>query len=133
MKGWKWSSWGSQSREAGVGGLPLLSERGTLSIPSFSHLDFHLLDKRITKCFLFLVCQALGWVLGYGCYLDLLLPSGGSLGVWEGAILTDNCPVAGAMEREAQDDLASREMQSNQAGLSNIWKNMGKVAGEHRG
>lgn len=99
------------------------------SIPSVNHLDFQLLDKRITKCFLFPVCQALGWVLGYGCDLDLLLSSGGSLGVWEEAVLTSNCPMAGAVEREAQDALASRERQPNQAGLSNIWENMGKVWG----
>lgn len=99
-------------------GMLLLIERGALSILSFNHLDFHLFNE-ITKCFLFPVCQALGWVLGYGCDYDPLPPSGVSVGVWEEAVLTDNCPMAGDMESEAQDALASREGQSNQTEFSN--------------
>lgn len=41
------------------------------------------------------------------------------LGAWEEAVLTDNCPMAGAMESKARDALASREGQSNQTELSN--------------
>lgn len=65
------------------------------------------------------MCQALGWVLGYGRDHHQLPPSGASLGVWEEAVLTDNCPMAGAMESEAQDALAFREGQSDQTELSN--------------
>lgn len=42
-------------------------------------------------------------------------------------MLTENCPVAGAMEREAQGALASREGQTDQTGLSNIWKQVGRI------
>lgn len=102
----------------GGNGVPLLTERGALSILSFNHLDFHLFNE-ITKRFLFPVCQALGWVLRYEHDHDLLPPSGVSLGVWEEAVLTDNCPMAGAMQSEAPDPLASREGRSNQTELSN--------------
>lgn len=33
---------------------------------------------------------------------------------WVEAVLTDNCSMAGAMESEAQDALASREGRSNE-------------------
>lgn len=58
---------------------------------------------------------------------DLLPPSAGSLGAWEVPVLTENCPVAGAMEREAQGALASREGPTDQTGLSNIWKQVGRT------
>lgn len=83
-----------------MGGLS--SQKGVLyQFFSFNHLDFHLFNE-ITKCFPFPVCQALGWVLGYGRDHHPLPPSGISLGVGEEAVLTDNCPMAGAMESEAQ-------------------------------
>lgn len=61
---------------------------------------------------------------------DLLLPSVGSLGAWEVPVLTENCPVAGAMEREAQGALASGEGQTDQTRLSNIWKQVGNRIGK---
>lgn len=107
--------------KAGVDGLPPLPERGTRSISSLDHLDFHLFNQRITERFLFPMCQALCWMLGCGYDHNLLPLFGGSLGTWEVSVLTGNCAVAGVMEREALGALASREGQTNQTGFSNIW------------
>lgn len=63
----------------------------------------------------------------YRYHHDLLSPSADSMGAWEVPVLTENCPVAGAMEREAQGALASREGQTDQTGLSNIWKQVGRT------
>lgn len=71
-----------------MGGLPLLPQRGTSSIPSFNHLSFHLFDNRITQSASHVL--GTGWGLGCGCDPDLLPPSEA---FWVGGVaaLMDSC------------------------------------------
>lgn len=106
------------------GVLPLFSESGTSSIPSFNHVDFHLFNKIITECFLFAWPWTRCWDMGVTmtCFLPLeaLWVVGRQLCLWTVApwqVLRSEKPKCSSFWRSA----------AKQMGLSNIWEQMSRI------